>query len=217
MQPRAKVRAVWHVRDEELEDAVDRVVATFARLANVAADWGNWFRGYKSTADREGGPHYLMGRPDLVLEEFIDRQREAGWEGTPDLGYPLTAAAGPPRGRGLDMSFLRFHCCVHPPHGGFNSVLLEFPTRSAAPALYHPDVLARAVAVFADVWDPDWAYAFYESTELVPPAWKYGPVLGWVTYVPSRIGVVEAGLAHGWQWFSGRGADQIFLFMGGPP
>jgi len=212
-----RISAVWELRDDTLEDCVCRVNETFHRLAQLAPEWSNWFRGYESTVDRERGPLYLLDKPDLIRRELVNGQHKHAGEIVADLGYFLTAASGPPMGKGTEMSFLRVNCCVRSPFARFNKVSLELPVKAHAPGLYDPDMLASAVAVLADVWDPDWALVWDGHTKIVPRPWEYGPVLGMVTYLPSRTGVVEGELPREWRWFNARGEKQIFIYQGGTP
>jgi hypothetical protein len=216
---RLGIKGLWWLRDETLDDTVRRLDQTFHRLAELATQWGNWWRSYKSILDRERGPIFLIGQPDLIRQELLNgRIRQPDGHFIEELGYHITASAGSVKGKGTETSHLWVRACSRTPYlSGFNSLIVELPEESAGPQLYDVELLSRALAALGDVWDPDWLAAWDLLTPLVPPPWEGGPVLGWVTYLPARSGVVQEELPPQWRWFEGRGNRQIFIHEGGPP
>ncbi len=217
MYSRLAIQGAWWLRDESLDDAVRRLNDTFHRLADLSCEWNNWRRAYKDMADRQKGPVLLMDETNLIRQELIDGRSEYNGAVNDDLGYFITPSAGPLKGKGTESSFIWLHCCTRTPYAGFNSIALELPTESARPAIYDADLLSRAVAALAEVWDPDWLAVWDRVTKVVAPPWEGGPVLGWVNYLPKRTGVIDSDLPPGWKWSKSRGDKQIFVYKGGAP
>jgi hypothetical protein len=216
---RLAVQGFWWVRDESLDDACCRINQTFHQLAGLAPEWAKWRRSYQSIEDREHGPMILMERPDLIRQELIAGQITGPGGQTKDyLGYFLSASAGPAQGKGTDTSHLMLRCCSRGPYpSGYNELTVELPVPSATPALYDARFLGAVIKELGRIWDPDWITVWDRLTNMVPPPWAGGPMLGWINYLPTRTGEVVGGLPAAWQWFDESGGRQIFLHTDGPP
>lgn len=218
MHPDMIIHGLWRLREETLDDAVWQTNETFRQLCQLAPEWSNWFKGYRSNKEREKGPVFLMNQVDLIRQELIKGQYRYQGKIIAEQGYYLTAVAGPEKGKMTEASLLRLRCCSRvPPPPGYNTFDLELPVKSVALNLYVPDLLCRVMLALADIWDPDWLAASDKLTKIVPRPWIGGPVLSWINYLPQRSGVVEGDLPKGWCWFAGRKDKQIFVYESGPP
>lgn len=213
------IEGFWQPRADHIEDAIRQINDTFHCLADLAPQWGKWWRSYTSVADRIPGPLWLVDQCELIRQELLDRRIKAP-DGTfiDELGYHLSASSGPPLGTIWETSDLRLRCCSQtPPPAGFNSLAIDLPEPTVEPGLYDANLLAHAITVLVDVWDPDWMAVWDRSTIIVPPPWVGGPVLSWVNYLSRPSGVVVGDLPPRWRWFEKRGDKQVFIHEGGSP
>jgi hypothetical protein len=217
MHVRSYFLGAWWLRPDELNDSVHRLNKTFHRLASVSPEWNNWRKSFKKLADRSRPVELLLDNLQLIRRGLLGGRIRVNGHIVDSLGYSMFASAGPPKGRGLDCSTLQINCCHREWTSGYNTISIELPIKSAAPALYDVETICKAVAILVEIWRPDWLTVWDLSTALVPPPWSAGPDLGWINYLPSRTGRIGRELPRGWGWFKDRGDMQIFIHEAGPP
>lgn len=209
-----EIHGVWWFRRDTLEESVSRVAETFAQLAKLSPLWDPWFRTYRSFSDRARGAVKLTNEPELIREEFEWHKSE--YKYSEDQGYCLRAfAGGPQKGKRMESSQFDVTCCHLPPYSGFNHFTIELPTMGPhADKLRNVEILANAVAVLVDIWDPDSVMVGDLLKKMVP--WPNDPYLGWINYLSLRRACIKE-LPLGWRWLEGRKGRQIFIHEGGMP
>jgi len=215
MNERTQIHGIWWWRDETLDQTIECVVATFNRLAGLTLLWSPWYRSYHSFADCDRAAVKLTNNPELIRKEF-EFQREE-YKVSAQYGYFLRAFAGPEKGKRMEKSEFYVSSCHLPPNSGYNNVRIELPTLGPqAEELRKTDLLASAVSVLIDIWNPDSMMVGDMMKVMVERPWPNGPFLGWINYLSRRVASVSE-LPEGWQWWGGAKDRQIFIHEGGMP
>src|SRR5437016_2920456 len=112
MFPRLAIFGHWWLRSEELNDVVTRTNQMLCHLGELAPEWSNWHRSFQSLEDRNRPPLYLQNDLKMIRNTFLAGQlKDAKGRIIDDLGFDLSASAGPVNGTGTESSHLVIECC----------------------------------------------------------------------------------------------------------
>ena len=181
------IAAYWSARSEDVEQCALRTERCLAALAAVDPLLTLWFskRAARSRARVPVVPDAEALRADLLAGR---NRRDDDRSVLSDLGFRL----GFWNGDDDDPVSLSIKCGLSNGAPGLsNAVVLDLPPPSPRCAnLYTLDAVSAQLQSLVDAWSADWAVVTSNSLRAAQGCGGGSPVLGWVSYLSARRGVV---------------------------